>query len=109
MMIRSCCWLIWSNARLQRALVRGGGASPFVFLDQLAFEDFGRWALGQRLVADFDDSRILEGRDPVLAICLDLVFGGAAARLQIDDCLDLLAQLVVLDADDGRLGHGRML
>src|SRR5690606_36865608 len=70
---------------------------------QLALQDLAGRALRQRL-HELDDTRVLVGREPLLAPGDQLLVGGGAAGLERHDRLHLLAVARMRHADDGGLG-----
>src|SRR5213080_3411170 len=74
----------------------------------LPLEDLAGRPLGQ-LVDEPDLARVLVAGDLLLDVRAQLVLGDVLAVLERDRGADLLAELVVRDADHRRLGHRGML
>src|SRR6476469_6712903 len=74
----------------------------------LALEDLAGRALGE-VVEEPDDPRVLVGGDPLLDVLADLLGRQLLAVVDDDRRADLLAPLVVGDADDRRFADLRVL
>src|SRR3954447_17209715 len=74
----------------------------------LPLEDLAGRSLGQ-LVDEPDLARVLVAGDLLLDVRAQLVLGDVLAVLERDRGADLLAELLVRDADHRRLGHRGML
>src|SRR5581483_11137091 len=76
---------------------------------QVAFADLAGGVAGQLAVPEPDANRDLERRQPVPAVPLQLLDGHGRALLELHHRADLLAEDVVGDAEDGRVGYRRVL
>src|SRR5947207_3163150 len=94
---------------LERGVVCGVGREERLVTAQEVLEHFARGISGQRLVTQLDVLGDLEVGEASRALGAEVLGGGGRAGFQLHDRLDLLAEHLVRDADDGGVDDVGML